>query len=153
MGRGLGDSAAGGENKFARSKLTSAAENTLICLLAALLLTTAPIADAQQATKVPRVGVLLALSHSAISDRIEAFARVCATLDTSRGKPSPLSIDMPMGNSSGCPISRRSLPGSKSTLSSRAVRRNLSSQESNCDNTDYHGSRIPTLLATDSSPA
>ena len=30
-------------------------------------------AEAQQPTKVPRVGVLLALSHSAISDRIQAF--------------------------------------------------------------------------------
>jgi putative ABC transport system substrate-binding protein len=53
--------------------MTSAAGNTLICLVAALLLTTAPIAGAQQAKKAPRVGVLLALPHAAISDRIEAF--------------------------------------------------------------------------------
>jgi len=43
-------------------------------------------AEAQQPTKVPRVGVLLALSHSAISDRIQAFREGLRELGYVEGK-------------------------------------------------------------------
>jgi putative ABC transport system substrate-binding protein len=44
-----------------------------VWLLAALLLTTAPPAEAQQPTKVPRIGFLIGSSPSANAARIEAF--------------------------------------------------------------------------------
>jgi putative ABC transport system substrate-binding protein len=43
-------------------------------------------AEAQQPAKVPRVGVLLALSHSAISDRIQAFREGLRELGYVEGK-------------------------------------------------------------------
>jgi putative ABC transport system substrate-binding protein len=43
-------------------------------------------AEAQQSTKVPRVGVLLALSHSVISDRIQAFREGLSELGYVEGK-------------------------------------------------------------------
>ena len=57
-----------------------------IFLLATLLLTTATIANAQQPAKLPRIGVLLALSHSAIADRIEAFRQGLRDLGYMEGK-------------------------------------------------------------------
>ena len=44
-----------------------------VWLLATILLAAVSLAWAQQPGKLPRVGVLLALPHSAISDRIQAF--------------------------------------------------------------------------------
>jgi putative tryptophan/tyrosine transport system substrate-binding protein len=42
--------------------------------------------DAQQPKKIPRIGVLLALSHSAISDRIQAFQKGLRELGYEEGK-------------------------------------------------------------------
>ena len=42
-------------------------------LIAVVLLAVAGIAEAQQPTKVPRMGFLTTLSPSTISDRIDAF--------------------------------------------------------------------------------
>jgi putative ABC transport system substrate-binding protein len=56
-----------------------------VCLLSTVLLPTAFI-EAQQPKKVPQVGVLLALSHSAISDRIQAFREGLRDLGYTEGK-------------------------------------------------------------------
>jgi putative ABC transport system substrate-binding protein len=55
-------------------------------LVAVILLALAVIAEAQQPKKVPRIGVLLALSHSAISDRIQAFRNGLRDLGYAEGK-------------------------------------------------------------------
>jgi hypothetical protein len=76
-----------------------------IFLLATLLLTTATIANAQQPAKLPRIGVLLALSHSAFADRIEASARVSAISAIWKERISHSTTNMPMENSIVCPTS------------------------------------------------
>jgi putative ABC transport system substrate-binding protein len=48
-------------------------QSILFWLLATVLLTTAPPAEAQQPKKVPRIGLLIATTHSAQLTRIEAF--------------------------------------------------------------------------------
>jgi putative ABC transport system substrate-binding protein len=45
----------------------------LVCLLATVLLITAPPTEAQQPAKVPRIGYVAGASRSTISARIEAF--------------------------------------------------------------------------------
>src|SRR5262245_10417326 len=45
----------------------------MICLVTAALLSTVSFAEAQQAKKIPRIGVLFASTPSANSQRIEAF--------------------------------------------------------------------------------
>jgi putative ABC transport system substrate-binding protein len=55
-------------------------------LIALTLLTVVVIAEAQQPKNAPRVGVLLALSHSAISDRIQAFREGLRELGYVEGK-------------------------------------------------------------------
>ena len=55
-------------------------------LIAVVLLIVVVIAQAQQAKNTPRVGVLLALSHSAISDRIQAFREGLRELGYVEGK-------------------------------------------------------------------
>ena len=55
---------------------------TLFALLFALCVS----AQAQEPAKVPRIGVLLALSHSAISDRIQAFREGLRNLGYVEGK-------------------------------------------------------------------
>ena len=57
-----------------------------VLTLCAVLFALSFSADAQQPTKVPRVGVLLALSHSAISDRIQAFREGMRELGYVEGK-------------------------------------------------------------------
>jgi putative ABC transport system substrate-binding protein len=52
----------------------------------ALLLALCTSAQAQEPAKVPRIGVLLALSHSAISDRIQAFREGLRNLGYVEGK-------------------------------------------------------------------
>ena len=42
-------------------------------LVAAMLLAVAVLADAQQATKIPRIGILAGASASNVSPRVEAF--------------------------------------------------------------------------------
>jgi putative ABC transport system substrate-binding protein len=54
--------------------------------LCAMLFALCVSAEAQQPAKVPRVGVLLALSHSAISDRIQAFQKGLRELGYVEGK-------------------------------------------------------------------
>ena len=54
----------------------------VICLLLTVLLFTISPAQAQQPTKIPRIGYLTASSLSAQSARIEAFRQVCASLGT-----------------------------------------------------------------------
>ena len=66
---------------------------TTFALSAMLLALNFPV-DAQQPTKVPRIGYLSATSPSVNPARIEASGRVCASLATSRGKTLSLSIDM-----------------------------------------------------------
>ena len=59
----------------------------VICVaLGALLLAFGFSAEAQQPKKVPLIGFLGATSPSTISDRVEAFRQVCASLGTWRGK-------------------------------------------------------------------
>ena len=48
---------------------------TVICLLTAALVSTVPFVEAQQPTKIPRIGFLSATSPSAIAARVEAFRR------------------------------------------------------------------------------
>jgi putative ABC transport system substrate-binding protein len=58
----------------------------LIYVLSALIVATIHLAEAQQPKKVPRIGVLIALSPSAISDRIEAFRQGLRELEYVEGK-------------------------------------------------------------------
>jgi putative ABC transport system substrate-binding protein len=55
-------------------------------MLATILLTTAPIADAQQPTKASRIGFLIGVSHSSISDRYDAFLHGLRDLGYMEGK-------------------------------------------------------------------
>ena len=66
------------------------------------------VGQAQQPTKVPRIGYLIATSPSVYSARIEASGRVCASLGTWRGKTLSLSGDMRRENSIASPRSRPS---------------------------------------------
>src|SRR5919106_2237227 len=59
---------------------------SLTWLLTTLFLATVPHAEAQQVRKQPQIGVLLALSHSAISDRIQAFREGLRDLGYVEGK-------------------------------------------------------------------
>ena len=65
-------------------------------------------AEAQQATKVPRIGFLLGVSPSTISDRTEAFRQGLRELGYVEGKTLSLSIDMQRENSNVSPRSRPS---------------------------------------------
>src|SRR5215813_11390365 len=58
----------------------------IVCLFAATLLSTAPFAEAQQPTKVPRVGYLVAASPSAITGRTESFRQGLRELGYVEGK-------------------------------------------------------------------
>jgi putative ABC transport system substrate-binding protein len=58
----------------------------LFGLLAIISLTTAPFTQAQQPTKVPRIGYLAAVSISAVAARIEAFRRRLRELGYAEGK-------------------------------------------------------------------
>src|SRR5213593_1595421 len=57
-----------------------------VWLLATVLLTAAPPAEAQQATKVPRIGYLSATSPSVNPTRIEAFRQGLRELGYVEGK-------------------------------------------------------------------
>jgi len=59
---------------------------TLVWLLALLLLTTVTCVEAQQPTKIPRIGYLSGASLSAIRDRIEAFRQGLRELGYVEGK-------------------------------------------------------------------
>jgi putative ABC transport system substrate-binding protein len=58
----------------------------LVRLLATMLLTTAPAAEAQQANKIPRIGLLAAVSPAALAGRNEAFRRGLHDLGYVEGK-------------------------------------------------------------------
>ncbi len=58
----------------------------VICLLTTALLSTVPFAQAQQPTKIPRIGFLSATSPSAIAARVEAFRRGLRELGYVEGK-------------------------------------------------------------------
>jgi hypothetical protein len=58
----------------------------LSILIAIVVLAFGLIAEAQQAEKVPRIGYLSGSPPSSIAERIEAFAKVCASLDIWRVK-------------------------------------------------------------------
>ena len=58
----------------------------IVCLFATTLLSTAPFAEAQQPTKVPRVGYLVAASPSAITARTESFRQGLRELGYVEGK-------------------------------------------------------------------
>src|SRR5258706_925162 len=57
-----------------------------VWLLATVLLTTAPLAEAQQVTKIPRIGFLFVSSLSSNSARIEAFHQGLRDLGFIEGK-------------------------------------------------------------------
>jgi ABC-type uncharacterized transport system substrate-binding protein len=57
-----------------------------VCLLATLLMTTAPPAEAQQPAKVPRIGYLLYTSASAVAARTDAFREGLRDLGYVEGK-------------------------------------------------------------------
>jgi ABC-type uncharacterized transport system substrate-binding protein len=61
-------------------------EKILICLLATVLLTTASIAEAQQPTKIPRIGYLSPTPSSTNSARVEAFRQGLRELGYVEGK-------------------------------------------------------------------
>ena len=67
-----------------------------IWLLATILLTTAPLAQAQQPGKVPRIGYLSASSLSNQATRIEAFRRGLRELGYMEGKNA--SVENLVGN-------------------------------------------------------
>jgi len=58
----------------------------LVCLLATILLATVCLAEAQQSTKVPRIGLLVASTPSANSARNEAFRQGLRELGYVEGK-------------------------------------------------------------------
>jgi hypothetical protein len=83
--------------KTTGAKLMS--RNFFVWLLTTVLLTTAFSAEAQQPTKIPRIGFLSVTSLSTISARIELSAKVCASLAMWKGKTSSLSYDLRGENS------------------------------------------------------
>jgi hypothetical protein len=87
------------EKKFMSKKVIRLA-------LSAVLFALCFPAEAQQPTKVPRIGRLGGGSLS--SSRIDAFRRLCASLDTWRGKTLSLSGDLLRKNSIASPRSRPS---------------------------------------------
>jgi len=58
----------------------------VICLLTAALLSTVPLAEAQQAKKVPRIGFLGSTAPSSVSARVEAFRQGLKELGYVEGK-------------------------------------------------------------------
>jgi putative ABC transport system substrate-binding protein len=72
--------------KTANVLAQSMTEKILILLLATVLLTTAPFAEAQHPAKIPRIGFLSATSSSTISDRTEAFRQGLRELGYVEGK-------------------------------------------------------------------
>jgi ABC-type uncharacterized transport system substrate-binding protein len=69
-----------------KSGIDSMTEKVLICLLATVLLTTASITEAQQPTKIPRIGYLSPNSASTNPARIEAFRQGLRELGYVEGK-------------------------------------------------------------------
>src|SRR5215471_15016632 len=53
--------------------MTASGQTIRVCLLIPALLFMVSIAEAQQAKKVPRIGLLLAPSHSSVSESVGAF--------------------------------------------------------------------------------
>ena len=65
-------------------------------------------AEAQQPTKIPRIGFLSGNAFSAISARIEAFRQGLRELDYVEGKNIVIEYDLRRETSSGCPRSQPS---------------------------------------------
>jgi hypothetical protein len=74
----------------------------ILCLVATLLLTHVQIAEAQQQTKVPRIGYLTGTFLSANSARIDAFKTGLRELGYWRGKTLSLSGDLRRRKRNGC---------------------------------------------------
>ena len=74
----------------------------LSILFAVVLLAVGVIAEAQQPTRIPRIGYLTVVSSSTIATASRPSVRLCASLDTWREKILSLSIDMRKENSIAC---------------------------------------------------
>ena len=94
----------------------------LSILLVVAVVVVGAMAQAQQPTKVPRIGFLSATSPSAIAARIEAFRQGLRELGYVEGKTLSLSGDLQRENSIASPRLRPSLCVSRSTSLSRVVR-------------------------------
>jgi putative tryptophan/tyrosine transport system substrate-binding protein len=70
----------------AKHRAISGRKSSLVWLIATVLLTTGPVAHAQQQGKLPKVGFLSGLSASVISARLEAFRNGLSDLGYSEGK-------------------------------------------------------------------
>jgi hypothetical protein len=80
-----------------------------LILTLALAMFVAPLAiEAQQPAKVPRLGLLILVSSSAVVSRIEAFRQASATSGMSRARISLLSLALQKGKLTGSPRSWRS---------------------------------------------
>ena len=82
-------------------------------------------AEAQQPTKFPRIGILIAPSTSFFSVRVEAFRRRLRELRYVEGKTSSLSTAVQKGNSNGFLTLQPNWSVSKLTSSSLRRRKDL----------------------------
>ena len=76
-------------------------------LVAVVMLTVAVIAEAQQPTKIPRIGYLMGATRKVNRPAPPLSARACANLGTWRGKTLSLSGDLQRENSIASPRSRQ----------------------------------------------
>ena len=90
--------------------------------LSALLFALCCPAEAQQPTKIPRIGFLAAASRSTIAARIEAFRQGLRELGYVEGKNIVIEWRSAEGKPDRLPGSRLSWCVSRSTSSSRVVR-------------------------------
>ena len=82
--------------------------NRTLWLLPVLLLTSFNLAEAQQPTKIPRIGYLAAASPSANVARYDAFRQGLRELGYVEGKNIVIDLDMQRENSIASPRSRPS---------------------------------------------
>ena len=76
-------------------------------LLATFLLTTAPICEAQQPKKIPRIGYLEPGTASGNADLLDGFRQELSKLGWIEGKISPSSTGLPSKRMSGYPSLQR----------------------------------------------
>jgi putative ABC transport system substrate-binding protein len=77
-------------------------ENVIGFALSAMLFALSVSIQAQEATKIPRIGFLIGSSPSANAARIEAFRQGLRELDTLRGKTLSLNSGRRKENLIGC---------------------------------------------------
>ena len=115
-------------------------------LLTALPLTFSVSAEAQQPTKVPRIGYLSAASPSANAARIEAFRQGLRELGYVEGKTLSLSGDI-RGKTRSPPCARRRASASQgrrhchSWFASSPCRQGSNCHDSHCDDTGWRSCR------------